>query len=117
MDAKTRQVMAFHAGDGSRESAKELWAKIPLVYREQATSHTDQYDAYQGVVPLAQHQAIMKKAVKTNRVERFNSTLSLRLSRLVRETLSCSKQLANQIGAIKYAICHGNLTRAAASPV
>jgi insertion element IS1 protein InsB len=42
MDATTRQVIAFHVGDRSRDSAKELWAKIPLVYQEQATFHTDQ---------------------------------------------------------------------------
>jgi len=36
LDAITRQVMAFHVGDRSRNRAKELWAKIPLVYREQA---------------------------------------------------------------------------------
>ena len=42
MDAQTRQVIAFHVGDRSRDSAKALWAKIPLVYREQATFHTDQ---------------------------------------------------------------------------
>ncbi len=29
MDAITRQVMAFHVGDRSRDSAKALWAKIP----------------------------------------------------------------------------------------
>jgi len=29
MDAKTRQVMAFHVGDRSRKSAKRPWAKIP----------------------------------------------------------------------------------------
>jgi insertion element IS1 protein InsB len=46
MDATTRQVIAFHVGDRSRDRAKELWAKIPMVYREQATFHTDQYDAY-----------------------------------------------------------------------
>jgi insertion element IS1 protein InsB len=33
MDAPTRQVIAFHVGDRSRDSAKELWAKIPLRYR------------------------------------------------------------------------------------
>jgi insertion element IS1 protein InsB len=33
MDATTRQVIAFHVGDRSRDSAKELWAKIPLVYQ------------------------------------------------------------------------------------
>ena len=37
MDAKTRQVIAFHVGDRSRKSAKRLWAKIPLVYRHHAT--------------------------------------------------------------------------------
>jgi insertion element IS1 protein InsB len=114
MDATTRQVIAFHVGDRSRKSAKRLWAKIPLVYREQATFYTDQYEAYQGVIPPAQHKAITKKARKTNHVERFNNTLSQRVSRLVRETLSCSKKLANQIGAIKYFICHDNLARAAA---
>ena len=35
MDAKTRQIIAFHVGDRSRDSAQQLWAKIPLVYREQ----------------------------------------------------------------------------------
>ena len=42
MDATTRQIIALHVSDRSRVSAKALWAKIPLVYREQATFHTDQ---------------------------------------------------------------------------
>jgi insertion element IS1 protein InsB len=117
MDVKTRQVIAFHVGDRSRDSAKELWAKIPLVYREQATFHTDRYEAYQDVIPAARHQAITKKARKTNHIERLNNTMRQRLSRLVRETLSFSKKLANHIGAIKYFICHYNLARAAALPV
>jgi len=37
MDATTRQIIAFHVGDRSRTSGKELWAHIPTVYREQAT--------------------------------------------------------------------------------
>jgi insertion element IS1 protein InsB len=117
MDAKTRQVIAFHVGDRSRESANELWAKIPAVYREQATFYTDQYDAYTGVIPAERHKAITKKARKTNHVERFNNTLKQRVSRLVRETLSFSKKLANHIGAINFFICHSNLTNAAALPV
>ena len=115
MDAITRQVIAFHVGDRSRNSAKELWAKIPLVYREQATFHTDQYDAYTGVIPAERHRAITKKARKTNHIERFNNTLRQRVSRLVRETLSFSKKLAHHIGAIKYFICYYNLTRVAAA--
>jgi hypothetical protein len=52
-----------------------------------------------------------------NIFERFNNTLRQRVSRLVRETLSFSKTLANHIGAIKYFICHDNLTRRGALPV
>jgi IS1 family transposase/transposase-like protein len=117
MDAKTRQIIAFHVGDRSRESAKQLWARIPLADREQATFHTDQYEAYQGVIPAERHRAMTKKAQKTNHLERFNHTLRQRLSRLVRDTLSFSKKLAHHIGAIKYFICHYNLTKAVALPV
>jgi hypothetical protein len=35
---------------------------------------------------------------------------------LVRSTLSFSKNLTNHIGAIKYFICHYNLTKCAALP-
>ena len=41
IDAKTRQVMAFHVGDRSRRSAKRLWAKMPQAYRQHATFYTD----------------------------------------------------------------------------
>ena len=104
-------------GDPSRESAKALWAKIPAVYQHHATLHTDQYDVYNGVIPAECHQAITKKARKTNHVERFNNALRQRLSRLARESLSFSKKLANHIGAIKFFICHYNLEKAAALPL
>jgi insertion element IS1 protein InsB len=114
MDAKTRHIVAFHVGDRSRDSAKQLWANIPAIYHEQATFYTDQYDAYKGVIPTAQHKAITKKARKTNHIERFNNTLRQRVSRLVRGTLAFSKRLAHYIGAIKFFICGYNLTKAAA---
>jgi insertion element IS1 protein InsB len=117
MDQQTRQIFAFHVGDRSRDSAKQLWANLPEVYRTQATFYTDQYDAYTGVIPAEQHKAITKDARKTNHIERFNNTLRQRLSRLVRDTPAFSKKLANHIGAIKYFICHYNLTRTAALPV
>jgi insertion element IS1 protein InsB len=113
MDAKTRQVIAFHGGDRSRRSAKQLWAKIPLAYRQHATFYTDQYVVYKGGIPAAQYRAISKLARKTNHIERFNNTLRQRVSRLVREALSFSKKLAPHIGAITLFICHYNLTRAA----
>jgi insertion element IS1 protein InsB len=69
------------------------------------------------VIPAVQHKAITKKARQSNHLERFNNTLRQHVSRLVRDTLSFSKKLANHIGAIKYFICHENLTRAVALPV
>jgi insertion element IS1 protein InsB len=114
MDATTRQVIAFHVGDRSRKSAKRLWARIPGAYRQYAAFYTDQYVVYEGVIPTAQHRAISKLARTTNHIERFNNTLRQRVSHLVREALSFSKELANHIGAIKLFICHYNLTRTAA---
>jgi IS1 family transposase len=116
MDAITRQVVAFHVGDRSGQSAEALWEKIPTGYQEQALFYTDHYAAYTGVIPSAQHRAISKLARKTNHVERFNCTLRQRLSRLVRATLSFSKKLSNHIGAIRYFICDYNLTNGAALP-
>jgi insertion element IS1 protein InsB len=113
MDKQTRQIIAFHVGDRSHDSAKQLWANIPAVYREQATFYTDQYAAYTNVIPVAQHKAITKHARKTNHIERFNNTLRQRVSRLVRSTLAFSKKVENHIGAIRYFICHYNRTRAA----
>jgi IS1 family transposase len=43
----------------------------------------------------------LKLARKTNHIERFNNTLRQRVARLVRDTLSFSKTLANHIGAMK----------------
>jgi insertion element IS1 protein InsB len=116
MDADIRQILAFHVGDRSRQSAEALWGKIPQEYQEQARFYTDCYEVYKGVIPSAQHRAITKLARKTNHVERFNCTLRQRVSRLVRATLSFSKKLANHIGAIKYFICDYNLTKCAALP-
>ena len=58
MDAKSRQVMAFHMGARRRKSAPRLWAKIPLADREEATFYTDPYVVYAGVMPAARHQGM-----------------------------------------------------------
>jgi IS1 family transposase len=116
LDASTRQVIAFYVGDRSQVSAEQLWANLPAVYRKQAICYTDQYAVYAGVIPPTRHRAIPKLARKTNHVERFNCTLRQRVSRLVRSTLSFSKKLTNHVGAIRYFICHYNLTKSAALP-
>jgi insertion element IS1 protein InsB len=116
MDATTRQIIAFHVGDHSGQSAAALWEKIPAVYQERALFYTDHYAVYAGVIPAAQHRPISKLARKTNHVERFNCTLRQRVSRLVRATLSFSKKLGNHTGAIRYFIGDDNLTKGAALP-
>jgi insertion element IS1 protein InsB len=47
-DQQTRQIIAFHIGDRSHDSAKQLWVNLPAAYREQATFYTDQYEVYNG---------------------------------------------------------------------
>ena len=105
MDAAMRQIVAFHVGDRSRQSAEALWQKIPTVYQVQATFYTDHYAVDPRVIPPAHPCPISKLARKTNHVERFNCTLRQRVSRLARATLSFSKKLTNHIGTIKYFIC------------
>jgi insertion element IS1 protein InsB len=69
-----------------------------------------------GTCSLIGINSITKLARKTNSIERFNNTLRQRVSRLVRDTLAFSKKRASHIGAIRYFICHYNLTRVAALP-
>ena len=69
MDAKTRQIIAFHVGDRSGESGKALWANIPLVYREQAMFHTDQY----GCVPPFTH-GVFHRAVRLHNANHDSRT-------------------------------------------
>jgi insertion element IS1 protein InsB len=116
LEATPRQVRAFHVGDRSGQSAQALWEKMPAVYQEHALFSTDHSAADTGGIPSAQHRAISKRARKTNPVERFNGTLRPRVARLVRATLSFSKELSTHIGAIKYFIGDYNLTRSAALP-
>jgi insertion element IS1 protein InsB len=109
MDAKSRQIIAFHVGDRSKESAKKLWNSIPEYYRKKAVFYTDDWGSYKGVIPTERHRVVKGKG---NHIERFNRTMRQRISRLVRKALSFSKKLKNHIGAIKYFICHYNLQRA-----
>ena len=112
MDVSSRQIIAFYVGSRSRVSALALWKSIPQHYRKHATFYTDGFCAYEGVIPQKQHRVVKKQKRITNHIERFNCTLRQRVSRLVRQSLSFSKKLANHIGAIKYFICHYNLDKA-----
>jgi len=111
LDTTTRQVLAFHVGDRSSQSAQALWEKIPAVYQQHAVFYTDHYAAYTGIIPSAQPRTISRFSYKTNPVECCNCTLRQWVSRRVQAPLSCSKKLSTHIGAIKYFIGDDNLTR------
>ncbi len=110
MNVIDRQIIGFHIGDRSQESAWKLWDSIPEYFKENFMFFTDSYKAYQNVIPQEKHTPINKsfKSRFTNHIERFNNTLRQRCSRLVRQTLSFSKKLDNHIGAIKYFITDYN---------
>jgi len=106
----TRQVIAFHVGDRSRDSAQALWDKIPVELKEICFFHTDDWDSYKTVIPEERHEYSKIKKY-TNHIERLNNTIRQRVSRLVRKALSFSKSEDNHIGAIKYFFCHYNLEK------
>ena len=111
LDAKTRHVIAFHVGDRSKNSARQLWDKIPDAYRKHATFNTDLYDSYVGIIPEQQHRRAIKQTGLSYSVERFNCAMRQRVSRLVRDSPAFSKKSTNHIGAIRCFICHYNQTR------
>ena len=94
-----------------------LLARAPQRAREAEARRTDQDDTYSGVIPAERQKAITKPARQTKHIERFKNALRQRVSRLVRDTLSFSKKLANHIGAIKFFLCHYNLTKVGALPL
>ena len=113
LDRQTRQILACRLRDRSRDSAKQMWTNLPELYRARALFSTDRSAAYPGGIPAAHHKPLGKDTRKTNQVERFNHTLRPWVSRLVRRTVAFAKTLENPIGAIRYFLCHSNLTRAA----
>jgi insertion element IS1 protein InsB len=108
VDAKTKEMVGLHIGDRSQASAKALWDSLPPVYRQGAVCYTDFWEAYQGILPSKRHRAVHKNTGKTNLIERLNGTLRPRISRLVRSSLSFSKNLTNHIEAIWYFAHHYN---------
>jgi insertion element IS1 protein InsB len=100
LDVTTRELVGCHIGDRSKDSALALWQSMPAVYRQCAVIDTDPWEAYKAVLPSNRHHAVGKETGLTSYIERFNNTLRQRVSRLVRKTLSFSKNLENHISAI-----------------
>ena len=88
---QTRQIIAFFIGDGTKESCKRLWRKLPDTYLK-CRSFSDLYASYNGI-PKTTHTKIGKETGLTNHIERLNNIIRQRFSRMVRKTLSFSKKL------------------------
>ena len=61
---KSRQVVAFVAGDRSRASCERLWREIPERYKK-ASCYSDLWEAYREVIPPEQHEATGKEEGET----------------------------------------------------
>lgn len=109
LERRSRQIIALHIGDRSQDSARALWAKVPLPIKAQALVLTDCWDAYALAIPSNQHVACGKQSGQVSLIERLNCTLRQRVSRLVRKSLSFSKSDWFHEEAIKYFIAHYNL--------
>lgn len=108
LDRDTREIVGVAIGARDEATARQLWASLPSVYRQCAVAYSDFWEAYATVLPRKRHRAVGKESGQTNHIERFNNTLRQRVSRLVRKTLSFSKDLENHIGAIWYFVHHYN---------
>ena len=104
----TRQVVAFAAGDRTAKTCRALWRDVPWRYKR-AKCYSDFWEAYQLVIPSAQHEAVGKESGKTNHVERWNNTLRQRLGQFVRKSLSFSKSWDLHVERLKLFIHRYNL--------
>jgi insertion element IS1 protein InsB len=104
LDRQTRRIVGLYIGDRSRESAQKLWDSLPKSYQSCQFCYTDFWEAYVQVIPDDVHQPSSKKS----HIERLNNTLRQRCSRLVRKTLSFSKDWLNHENAIWYFAHHYN---------
>ena len=106
---RTRQIVAYALGPRDDATARRLWDRIPLAYR-QSLLYTDHLESYHNILPANQHDADYPKRGPTNHIERFNNTLRQRLGRFVRKTLSFSKSFQMHEIAIRLFLHQYNLT-------
>ena len=88
---RTRPIIAFVNGDHSKQTCQKLCDLIPDSYKG-FHSFSDFWAAYSVVFPEETHRSVGKETGQTAHMERWNNTARQRVGRLVRETLSFSKQ-------------------------
>lgn len=91
LNKRNKQIVSFHLGDGSMESCKEFYRKLPYEFYKKHC-FADFWRSY-GCIPKEFITQVGKETGLTNHVERLNCTIRQRFSRMVRKTLSFSKKL------------------------
>jgi insertion element IS1 protein InsB len=87
---RTRQIVAYYIGKRDEGAARQLEQRIAYPYTL-CVMYTDQYPAYEAVLPKDLHWSKKKGSGRTSHVENWNNGLRQRLARFVRKTLSFSK--------------------------
>ena len=111
LDTETREIIGCYIGARSGASAQTLWQSLPTVDRQCAMCYSDFWVSYPVALPSKRPRTVGKETGLTSYIERFNNTLRQRVSRLVRKTLSFSKNVNNHIAAIWNFIHHYNAQR------
>ena len=57
IDADSREMVGVFIGDRSRQSAKQLWQSLPVIYRQCAICYTDFWETYEQVLPSQRHRS------------------------------------------------------------
>jgi len=91
LDVQTRLIVGCAIGPRTDETAQALWDSLPPAYRQRAVLYTDFWQSYPKVFPSKRHRPVGKHTGLTNHVERLNNTFRQFCARLVRKTLSFSK--------------------------
>jgi IS1 family transposase len=93
LDVETREIVGVYVGARGRDGAQGLWHALPAVYRQCAVAYTDFWSAYEEIFLSKRHQSVGKDSGKASYIERFNCPVRQRVSRLVKKTLSFSKEV------------------------
>ncbi|WP_445304777.1 IS1 family transposase [Microcoleus sp. Pol14D4] len=96
----SKTVRSIDIEERSKKSASMLWQSLPPVYRLCTVCYTDFWEYYSEVLPFKRQRLLGKESGKTSHNERLNNTLRQRIYRLVRKTLSFSKNCFHHIGAL-----------------
>jgi IS1 family transposase len=105
---RTRQVVGWTFGDRSEETCRHLMETVPPEYARKPV-HTDRLPSYAAALLPRQHRPQEFGGGETNHVERHFLTARQKLARLVRKTLSFSKNFGMHVAFLQFFFVTYNL--------